>query len=366
MKKKILITYATYGSGHKAVANYIYNYLKDKNEYELKIIDIMDYENIIGKISKKLFEENFKHEGLFIYNSIYNMFNHKFTCIYYKQITKSIFKNKELKETIIDFNPDIVISSHFFGTIISSLYKRKKLINPKIMSILTDYGVHELWIKELDNINALVVGNDLIKEDLLRKGISSNKIFPYGIPVSNKFDNYVIKKEKSNLDILFFAGGSIGSNFSYKYFKSILKTRLNYNITLVCGHNEKLKKKCQKLTMKYNKDKIKVLGFTTNVNELLDKCDLVITKPGGISITECMKKKRPMLLIPGNGGPEMDNLRYLCRKGFGINCKTPKKLSKTVSILLSNRKILNNMYKNLEKENNNNSLENIYNLIKEY
>lgn len=366
MKKRILITYATYGSGHKAVANYIYNYLKAKDEYEIKIIDIMDYENVIGKISKKLFEENFKHQGTFIYNSIYNMFNHKFTTLYYKEVTKSIFKNKELKEAIIGFNPDIVISSHFFGTIISSLYKKKKLINPKIISILTDYGVHELWIKELDNINALVVGNELIKEDLLVKGISDNKIYSYGIPVSNKFNNYVLKKRTSNLDILFFAGGSIGSNFSFKYFKSLIKSRLNYNITLVCGYNDKLKNKCQKLVTKYNKNKIKVLGFTTNISELLDECDFVITKPGGISITECMKKKRPMLLIPGNGVPEMDNLRYICKKGYGINCKTPKKLSKTVSMLLSNRKILNNMYKNLEKESNNNSLENIYNLIKEY
>ena len=63
-KKKVLITYATYGSGHKTVANYIYEYFVKHNEYEVKIIDLMDYENIIGHISKKAFEQNFKHKTL--------------------------------------------------------------------------------------------------------------------------------------------------------------------------------------------------------------------------------------------------------------------------------------------------------------
>lgn len=56
-KKKILIAYATYGSGHKTVANYLYNYLLENSNYEIKLIDLMDYENIIGLISKKAFEQ---------------------------------------------------------------------------------------------------------------------------------------------------------------------------------------------------------------------------------------------------------------------------------------------------------------------
>lgn len=52
-RKKVLVTYATYGSGHKTVANYIYEYLKKYSNYEIKMIDLMDYENIIGHISKK-------------------------------------------------------------------------------------------------------------------------------------------------------------------------------------------------------------------------------------------------------------------------------------------------------------------------
>ena len=61
-RKKVLIAYATYGSGHKTVANYIYEYLKKHSNYELKIMDLMDYENLIGYISKRAFEQNFKYK----------------------------------------------------------------------------------------------------------------------------------------------------------------------------------------------------------------------------------------------------------------------------------------------------------------
>ncbi len=58
---KILIAYATYGNGHKSAAESVYNYLKDKG-YELKIIDILEYGNIIAKIDKKAFELNYKYQ----------------------------------------------------------------------------------------------------------------------------------------------------------------------------------------------------------------------------------------------------------------------------------------------------------------
>ena len=61
-KKKVLITYATYGSGHKTVANYIYEYLNKYSDYEIKLMDLMDYANVIGNLSKKAFEQNFKHK----------------------------------------------------------------------------------------------------------------------------------------------------------------------------------------------------------------------------------------------------------------------------------------------------------------
>ena len=238
-KKRILITYATYGSGHKTVANYLYDYLVKYSNYEIKMIDLMDYENIVGLISKKMVEQNFKHRtSSAIFSIIYELFDFKTTTLPYKSVTKSIFKNKKLKEEIVSFNPDLLISTHFFGNIILGMLNDKGFTNTKIISIITDYKSHEMWIKDEKSIDALIVTNDIVKNDLISKGINSNKIYSYGIPISESFNNtdaniaikerYHVKNGKKTF--LFFAGGSLGTSFSYKYFKRLLEEEYDINI----------------------------------------------------------------------------------------------------------------------------------------
>ena len=108
-KKKVLITYATYGSGHKTVANYIYDYFIKYSDYEVKMIDLMDYENFIGLLSKKVYEQNFKYRSSSaIFSVIYEIFDFKTTTLPYKAVIKSVFNNKKLEEEIVSYNPDLL------------------------------------------------------------------------------------------------------------------------------------------------------------------------------------------------------------------------------------------------------------------
>lgn len=372
-RKRVLITYATYGSGHKTVANYIYEYLNKYSNYEIKMIDLMDYENVIGYISKKAFEQNFKHiTSSILFSIIYEIFDFKTTTLPYRTVTKSIFKNKKLKEEIISFDPDLLISTHFFGNIIVGMLNKKRKTNSKIISIITDYKSHEIWLKDEKSIDAIVVSNEIVKNELISNKISSNKIYPYGIPISESFsmiekiddikNKYKVNNGKKTF--LFFAGGSIGSSFSFNYLKRLLKEEYDINIIYVCGKNEKLKLKAEKLVRKNKYRDVKILGFSKEVNNLLNISDVVITKPGGLSITESLEMKKPMLLIPGNGGNEIYNARFVCKNGYGLNCKTPRRLAKNVGKMLKRKYILINMNKKLNKYNDNKSIEKIYKLSK--
>jgi len=371
-KKRVLITYATYGSGHKTAAGYIYNYLTKHSNYEIKMIDLMDYENIIGFVSKKAFETNFKSQnGQYLFTFFYELFDFKSTTLPYKFITQAVFKNKRLKQEIVDFNPDLLISSHFFGNIMMGIFNKKGLTDTKIISIITDYKSHEFWLKDEESIDALVVSNEIVKNEVVRKGIDKNKIYAFGIPILENFsvidddkvkDKYEVNNNK--LTFLFFAGGSIGSSFTYKYLKRLLDERYDINVIFVCGKNEKLKKKVEELVKNESYQNVKVLGFSNEVNKLLYISDVVITKPGGISLTECLEMKRPMLLIPGNGGQELYNAKFICKHGYGINCNSSKKLVNVVGRILKRKNILNNMKKNLQRYDNNKSVEKIYDLSK--
>ena len=73
------------------------NYFNKKGKYEVKVMDIMDYGNIIGNISKKVFEQNFKHRSSLVFTTLYKIFDRKSTTVGYKSATRALFHNKKLK-----------------------------------------------------------------------------------------------------------------------------------------------------------------------------------------------------------------------------------------------------------------------------
>lgn len=376
-KKKILILYATLGSGHKSVTNSLYDYFIKNNNYEVKTLDLVQYENIIGFLSNKLFEQNFKYRlGSFLYSIYYELFDFKIQPIPYKVMAKIVHKNKKLQQYITSFNPDLVISTFFLGSIVMGILKEKKVTNAKVISIVTDYDGHEMFTKYKEELDAIIVSNEIVKNELIAKGVDSYKIYPFGIPVSQIFNENNINKnnmqsikEKYHVNngkktFLFFAGGTIGSSFSYKFLKRLLEEEYDINIIYACGKNTKVKSKAEKLIEKQNYKNVYPIGYTKKVDELLNISDVVISKPGGVSVTEFLKMKIPMILIPGNGGHERYNAKYVCKKGFGVNCKTPRKLAKTVGKLLKKKNIILNMKRKLNEIDDNKSVEKIYKLSK--
>lgn len=370
-KKKVLITYATYGSGHKTVANYIYDYFCKNNSFEVKIIDLLNYENKIGKISTDIFNLNFKTNNSIGWDLTYELFDHKATASPFNFFAKAIIKKKKLQQDIQDFNPDILISTHFFGASLLSYFNHKGYTHAKIITIITDYISHEFWIKNDKDIDAFIVSNNIVKNDLISRGVNKKKIYPYGIPISSEFrktDDINIVKTKYHVNnkkktILFFAGGSAGSSNSFIFLKRILKERYDINIMYLTGNNSKLKLKAEEHIKEEGYKNVSILGFSKDIKNLLNIADIVITKPGGVSITEALEMKKPLLLIPGNGGQERYNAKFICWNGFGFNSRTTFSLNRNLKKLLTKKNVLANMNNKLIKYQENTSVDKIYKLV---
>ena len=371
MKKKLLILYASYGSGHKSVANYVYDYFTEHGNYEIKIVDIMEYGNIIAKLSLKIFNLNFKFQNDILSTLGYELFDNKVITAPYKEYVKCLFKSK-VKTDILDYNPNILISTHFFGGILMGLINKKYETKTKIFTILTDYASHSMWLKNHKNEDGIIVSNEIVKNELLKYGVPEHKIYPFGIPLSSKFKNVDLNTTKIKLKyniknnkpiFLFFGGGSTGATFTYRYLKQILKQNLDINIIFVSGKNVKLQNKCNDLIKDENIKNVTVLGFTKDISNLLNISDCVITKPGGLAVTEALEMKTPMILIPGNGGQENHNAKFITKNHFGIRTYNSYQLGKTIKKLVENKEIIKNMYNNLKDYEENKSIEKLFKVI---
>ena len=125
--KKILIMYATYGTGHKSIARYVEEYFKKNNEkIEIRNIDLLDYVMPkIGKATTKISNRIILSGNPIIWGTIYKFFDSKITTFGTYRLISKFFDTESLKEEVVNYMPDLVISTHFFASTSISRYKKK-------------------------------------------------------------------------------------------------------------------------------------------------------------------------------------------------------------------------------------------------
>ena len=371
MKKKILIPYATYGTGHKAIANYIKNYFEDNGEYECMTLDLISYSvPVIGTLSQKS-SEFIMLKLPWLWSIIYYTFDNRLSAYISGNLSTKMIDNKRLKDDIRRFNPDITIATHFYGTDIMNKYNKKGLTNSKLVTIVTDYKAHDFWLNSIKDIDAIVVSSFEERIHLLRKGFRNKQIHTTGIPIcpdNNDFipKNDLLKKFKIKNDkktVLFFVGGGNGAMLNLVYFKEMLKNNYDCNILLIAGRNKKAEKKAREYVARYGAKNARVYGFVTNVNEFYKVSDFVITKPGGAQVTECLYFEKPMILIRGNGGQELENRRFLVSKGYAKSVINRIFFNKIFSEMLENDILREKMRKNISNIEQRKSMKKLFNII---
>ena len=348
MKKRILLTYCMYGNGHRAIAEYIEKYFKEQDpELEIMAIDLLRYSTpIIGSLTQKV-TDFFLLKFPIGWTIIYDLFNTRLSSAIAVQNSKSIFNNKRMRKIITDFNPDMTISTHFFGSSLIDYYNRKGITNSKLITVVTDYEAHALWLKGYKKEQAIVVGDKDEVNYLVKKGVSKSIIKPIGIPIhpitSNNFDVEKAIKKMGFSGVkpicLFFGGGGNGGTHSLPFIKTLIKDNLDIDFIYVAGKNQAAKEKVDNWIKLYDAKNFKTFGFVNNVPELLQMCDFVVSKPGGAQSTEALYFKKPIIMINCSGGQEVANYKYFERNGYGKRFKTPfffhyyfKKISENPSI----------------------------------
>lgn len=184
--KKIMIFYGSYGGGHLSAARSIKEFLESNySDYETQMVDCVEYINkFVNKITTTAYSEMAKKAPWawgYVYKKSGNGLIAKFSNDSNKLMALKL--NKLLK----NFNPDYVISTHPFSSQMCAYLKKKNKASFKLATIMTDYATHDQWLLYHEQVDYFFVAHQGMKENLILKGISSEKIFATGIPLSNRF-----------------------------------------------------------------------------------------------------------------------------------------------------------------------------------
>ena len=371
--KKILIFYASYGGGHLSAANSIKDYLSNHYEnIDVELIDCMKYINKpIEKITTTAYNEMAK-KAPWAWGKIYSD-SQKGPLAHITTRSNQVFAIKLLR-LLREKKPNLIISTHPFGSQMCSYLKRKGKITSKIATILTDFAPHDQWLVGSDYTDYFFVAHNKMKEYLISKNIPENKIFATGIPISNKFlETFNTSKILSSLGlkenlktVLFFAGGKfgLGKSRTLEIFNTLVNDFNNIQVIAISGKNKKMYEEFNQIVKIANKtDFIKVFEFVNNVPELMAVSDVVITKPGGLTTTESLVSGLPMIIINPIPGQEEENAQFLEHSNVGIWLKKQMNITETISNFLSDDEKLKEMKENTKKISNRNSTKDICTIL---
>ena len=371
----ILLFYASYGSGHLSATTAIEQYIRENypDAKTLKI-DCVEYINkSINKISTSAYKSIILKTPV-LWGQVYKLLKND-TILDITQFSNR-FMAKKIFTLFEDFEPDLVISCHPLGGQITSFLKSHKKTNCKLATVMTDFASHKQWLIGKDYTDYFFVSNIEMKTSLISEGIYPNKIYVSGIPISpNFYKNYnkeniykSLNIEKNKKNIIFFGGGSLGlsssSNIQAILISLLQATDESHQIIIISGKNQKLYNDFQKtINNTYHKSQIKLIDFTTELPELLPITSFVITKPGGLTITECISTNVPIILINPIPGQEKENAQYIADNKMGIWVKESKPTSEYFQEIFNDTKLIEEIKENQKKYSHINSTKNICDIL---
>ncbi len=317
---KVLIVSVKTGYGHHSTAKAIIDYLTEKN-VTCEMLDTFEYINpyLADSIdngymfSTKYFPET--------YGKAYDMFDrHDEKWDKHSPVTiLSKLVSHKLKDYITDYAPDVIIGTHSYACMMMTYLREKNIVTCPLVGIITDFTVHPFW--ESTELDYYVIPNELLKNRARKKGIPSEKILPFGIPIRKQFASKMSREEaRRSLGIedkttFLVMMGSMGFGNVVKDLRAIDELQEDFQILCVCGKNEKMKTEIE--SIRWNK-KVIPYGFVNNVDVMMDASDLIITKPGGLTSSEFLAKNIPAIIMNPIPGQENRNTEFLVNNGAAI------------------------------------------------
>lgn len=345
MKRVLILTTST-GQGHNQAAKSLSELLQ-KNDYECISYDFLSNSSkfLINAVVGGYEVSAMSFPG--IYGFIYKLTNNRF--INTLDNIPFLFVKKRLANLISLKKPDIIISTHPLCVCIMDKLKQEGL-NIPFISVVTDFKAHYTYIGK--NVDAYITGSDYTKQSLINKNIKKDRIFPFGIPIRESFfdrdKNIPHIKGKEYFNILLMSGSMGLKDISY-VLDELLKNDNKLRITVVCGNNKNLKHNLMKhCTKEYKDKKLHILGFSNDISSFMEYSDVIISKPGGLTVTESIAKNLPLIIPFAIPGQEKENTEFLTKEGYAFHVNDMKEINPIIDSLIENPDILEEMKNKLK------------------
>jgi processive 1,2-diacylglycerol beta-glucosyltransferase len=348
MLKKVLLLSASAGAGHVRAAEAIEKAFKETENGESREVHHLDILNYTNKVFRHLYSKAYidlvnklPEVPGWVYDKLDKPWKNE-----RRRLALDKLNTRPLVKLLREYHPDLIVCTHFLPAEIVSWLKAKERLASRQVIIVTDFDVHAMWL--VHHYERYFVAIDEARAYLEALGIPPSKITVSGIPIDPVFAK---KKDKQEMrakhglapdrtTILLSAGG-FGVGSVDALIASLMPLQHRSQIVAICGRNEELKKRLQKLAARSKADAtvlLKPFGFTKEMDELMTASDLVLGKPGGLTTSEALAKGLVFVIVNPIPGQEERNSDHLLEGGVAIRCNNLPVLSYKLDRLLADPK----------------------------
>ncbi|MFI5349010.1 MAG: glycosyltransferase [Elusimicrobiota bacterium] len=242
---------------------------------------------------------------------------------------------------------DAIVNTHFLAPeIVAALTAAGKLAAPQL-TVVTDYDAHRIWVHE--PTARYCVASPVAAASLRAHGVPASAVSVTGIPVDPAFsvpiDRDAARRSfgiSGGYPVVVQAAGGHGVGPLEDVYRALLASTVPSEIIVVCGRNEAGRKSLSRISPP-SRHRVKILGFTDRMRDLMAVADLLVTKPGGLTVSEALACGLPMALVSPIPGQEERNSDYLLENGAAVKANAPAVLTGKVESLLSSETRLSEM-----------------------
>lgn len=356
---KVLILSSSAGNGHNSTANKIKNKLIERNaDCQIEIIDV--YKSFDSKFKSWAMSDGY----LLACNHFVKIYNH-----FFKKSEKNDFSTKDtnsansdtfsfltgLLNKIYEYKPDLIISTYIFCTVGLYNLKRHYNIPAKIFCMTLDYGISPYW-ESANCVDKMFLTDEYMVKPFIEKGYTKKQLVVSGIPVGDQFSQEIDKtaaRKKLDLDkslptVLVMKSGFFGIK-DKTLIKEFEKVKTPHQIIFVNGRNVNAERRLAKLIAKQKTiHKYVNLGFTNQVDIYMSASDFVLSKGGGLTLTECLNKNCPALIISNLPQQEIYNKKYMVEHKCAVDINKKYKISTAINDIAEGKINLDELKNNMK------------------
>ena len=322
-RKRLLLLSVSAGAGHTRAAEALRVAAADFDADALHL-DVMDY---VSTAFRALYTELYlkvveKHPA--VWAQLYRIMDKTPANAPASRLRRAVerLNTLKLREAIKSFAPDAVICTHFLPAELLMRERRRGRVTSPVFVQVTDFDLHGMWV--VPDMAGYFAASEEVAFRMRARGIAADEIHVTGIPIMPAFATPLSRAEcaaELGLDpertTILLMGGGAGLGGLDDVAARLLALEGDFQLIALAGRNKDMLARLQELARRHPR-RLVAHGFTDRVERLMSASDVVITKPGGLTTSECLALGLPMIVHAPIPGQEERNCDYLLEQGAAL------------------------------------------------